>query len=99
MCLSNGSFGKQLISEWTGECEDGTHYTIDEVARASCKKFKWKCSKGYEWFARTADRTVHISGCSYCSNRSESCTKARLSDENSLKTWCLNKSKCCFLEF
>ena len=46
-CLNNGSFGKQLMNEWTGECDDGTHYRIDEVARGSQKKFKWVCSKGH----------------------------------------------------
>ncbi len=31
-CLNNGDFGKQLMQEWTGECEDGKHYEIDEVS-------------------------------------------------------------------
>ena len=89
-CLNNGSFGKQLMSEWTGECDDGSHYRIGEVARNSHKKFKWKCSVGHEWFSRVYNRTHHA-GCPYCynANRSEISSKANLSEENSLNTWCL----------
>ena len=66
-CLSNGSFGKQLMTEWTGECNNGSHYRIYEVARASNKKFKWVCSKGHEWFAIVNSRTGQKRGCPYCS--------------------------------
>ena len=91
-CLSNGSFGKQLISEWTGICEDGTHSNIDQVSFGSGKKFNWRCSKGHEWYATVHSRTSQKHGCPYCynTNRSEKAAKARLSNENSLQTWCLN---------
>lgn len=91
-CLNNSLFGKQLIKEWTGECDDGSHYKIDEVARASRKIFKWRCSKGHEWFAKVNGRTSHKSGCPYCSreNNGKLIAKAMLSEENSLKTWCMN---------
>ena len=91
-CINNGSFGQQLISEWTGLCEDGKHYKIDQVARASHKKFKWKCSKGHEWFVKVNDRTAYKTDCPYCYNvnRSEIAAKAKLSNENSLKEWCLS---------
>ena len=82
-CLNNGSWGKRLMFEWTGECENGNHYTIDQVTRASAKKFKWKCSKGHEWFARINDRTKDKTGCPYCSGK-------RVSNGNSLKAWCLS---------
>ena len=82
-CLNNGEFGKQLIQEWTGECEDGTHYNVDQVARASQKKFKWICSGGHEWFAKINDRTKDKTGCPYCSGK-------RVSNGNSLKVWCLS---------
>lgn len=65
-CLSNDSWGQQLMSEWTGECTDGKHYKIDEVARASGKRFKWICSKGHEWYSTAANRTSHKTGCPYC---------------------------------
>ena len=81
-CLNNGEFGEKLKSEWTGICEDGNHYEIDEVARASSKKFNWKCSKGHEWYAMVNSRTSSKRGCPYCSGN-------RVSNENSLKTWCL----------
>ncbi len=82
-CMSNGSFGQQLKSEWIGLCEDGKHYKIDEVSYGSSKKFKWVCSKDHEWFATVANRTNNKSSCPYCSCK-------RVSDRNSLKTWCLN---------
>ncbi len=51
-CLDNGDFGSKLLNEWTGECEDGKVYGIDEVSFGSHKKFKWKCcGAGHEWFA------------------------------------------------
>lgn len=71
-CLNNGSFGKQLMSEWTGECEDGKHYEIYGVSRGSNKKFKWICSEGHEWFAKINDRTKDKTGCPYCSTRGTS---------------------------
>lgn len=91
-CLSNGAFGEQLMSEWTGECDDRNHYETNEVARASHKKFKWVCSNGHEWFAIISDRTRYGHGCPYCfkENQSELIRKAKTSEENSLKTWCLN---------
>lgn len=91
-CLNNGAFGEQLKSEWTGIREDGKHYTMDQVARASRKKFKWKCSSGHEWFAVVSSRTSCKSCCPHCSreNSSEMVSKAKLSKENSLKTWCLS---------
>lgn len=92
-CLANDSFGEQLISEWTGECEDGSHYEINEVSFGSNRKFKWKCSKEHEWHATVYSRTSLKRGCPYCSreNRSERVSKAKLSEENSLKSWCLSK--------
>ena len=91
-CLANGSFGKQLLGEWTGLCKDDQRYAIDQVSFGSNKKFRWICSKDHEWFAAVASRTNAKTGCPYCYNinRSEIYTKASLSDENSLKTWCMN---------
>ena len=92
-CLSNGLWGQQLMSEWTGICEDGKHYTINEVAKGSRrKKFKWRCSNGHEWYADASHRTLCKSGCPYCYNadRSEIAAKAMISEENSLKSWCLS---------
>ena len=43
------------MNEWTGKCENGEHYRIDEVTRASGKKVIWKCSKGHEWIAAIKD--------------------------------------------
>lgn len=94
-CLNNGSFGKQLISEWTGICEDGTHSNIDQVSFGSGKKFNWRCSKGHEWISTIKNRTSNNSGCPYCfkNGQSEIASKARLSNENSLKTWCLSNGE------
>ena len=91
-CLNNGEFGQKLMTEWTGMCDDGSHYRIDEVSRGSHKKFKWRCSKEHEWFAKINDRTAYKTDCPYCykTNRGEIVSKSKLSNENSLKTWCLN---------
>ena len=91
-CLNNDSWGKQLLDEWTGECEDNKHYELDKVARASKKKSKWRCSDGHVWYANVVNRTAQKQGCPQCANtnRSEMVSKARLSDVNSLKAWCLS---------
>lgn len=39
-CLNNGEFGKQLMTEWTGDCEDENHYNIDQTSFGNGKKFK-----------------------------------------------------------
>lgn len=93
-CLNNGLFGEQLMSEWTGICTDENHYNIDQISFGSHKKFKWKCSKGHEWFTTVNHRTSQKIGCSHCfnTNRGEIAAKAKLSNGNSLKTWCLNNS-------
>ena len=82
-CLNNGDFGQQLMQEWTGECEDGKHYEIDEVSFGSHKKFKWRCKEGHEWYAALINRTRQMSCCPYCSGN-------RVSDKNNLENWCLN---------
>ncbi len=48
-CRNNGEFGQQLIREWTGLDEHDNTIKMDEVAKASKKRVKWKCSKGHEW--------------------------------------------------
>lgn len=68
-CKNNGEFGQRLINEWVGEDENGHKISMDSVARATPKKFKWKCSNKHEWFARIADRTIHKSGCPYCAGK------------------------------
>lgn len=70
--LNNGEFGKQLIQEWTGECDDGTHYRIDEVFKGSHKKFKWRCNKDHEWWVDVHNRTSYKTDCPYCNERSTS---------------------------
>lgn len=85
-CFNNGKFGKQLMQEWTGECEDGSHYKIDELSFGSNKQVKWRCNKGHEWFSAIATRTRHKCGCPYCSGR-------LVSDKNNLSTWCLNNGE------
>lgn len=42
---------------------------MDSVTKASSKKAKWRCLKGHEWIAVIHNRTVHKSGCPYCSGR------------------------------
>ena len=81
-CMQNGAFGQQLISEWTGKLYDGTKTNLDEVTRASGKRVKWRCDKGHEWYATIYSRTRQKCGCPYCSGR-------MASEENSLKTWCM----------
>ena len=82
-CLTNGEFGQQLLNEWTGQCEDGKLYKIDEVSFGSQKKFKWRCKEGHEWVTSVNSRTNAKSACQYC-------LKQHALDKNNLKVWCLN---------
>ena len=84
-CLDNGEFGLQLMNEWTGETENSEYIEIDNIARGNKTKVKWICSNGHEWFATILSRTYMKSGCPYCLDKA----KEKLSEENSLKTWCL----------
>lgn len=82
-CLANGDYGEQVAKEWTGHCiNDNLQYKLDEVTKASNRRFKWICSKWHEWDANVFTRTSSPKGCPYCSGR------AVLKGENDLKTWC-----------
>ena len=83
-CSQNENFGQQLMTEWTEDIP------MDNIARGSGKKVKWRCSKGHEWYASINARTGQKQSCPYCfrENASTLFTKASLSEENSLKTWC-----------
>ena len=59
-CLNNGEFGLQLMNEWTGEFDSRKNIDLDEVAKASGKKAKWRCSKGHEWVVTINARTSKI---------------------------------------
>ena len=85
-CLDNGSWGQQLLNEWTGQCvDDNKQYTPDEVTKASNKRFNWQCSKdtSHIWEATVISRARYKTGCPYCLG-------TKVIDENSLKTWCSN---------
>lgn len=41
----------------------------DAVTAASNQRVWWQCELGHEWATRVAARTVHGSGCPYCSGR------------------------------
>ena len=66
-CLNNGSWGQQIIKEWTGLDENNEPISMDSLAKASSKKVKWRCSKGHEWIAQIAKRTANKTGCPHCS--------------------------------
>lgn len=91
-CLANGEFGKQVMSEWTGEDEYGNHIEINDISKGSHKKVKLKCSKGHEWCSIVYSRTSNRTGCYYCSQKANSNSRLRVG-KNDLKTWCLNKSE------
>ena len=83
-CLNNPEIGRIITSQWTGVCENGKIYTMDEVAYASKLKMLWRCADGHEWYTSIGTRT-RGHGCPYCPNNN---VRIRVSDENSLYTWC-----------
>ena len=65
-CQSNGAWGQQLINEWTGLDENNQPISINNIAKTSGRKVKWKCIKGHEWIATVRNRAVNKSCCPYC---------------------------------
>ena len=84
-CLNNPEMGQIIKNQWTGICEDGKHYTIDEVSYGSGLKMLWRCDDGHKWYATIANRTYKNfrGNCPYCTGK-------KVSDLNSLHTYCLN---------
>lgn len=80
-CQNNGEYGQLLLQEWTGIYENNDTVEIDDVSYASNKKVYWKCIEGHVWTATIINRTISKSSCPYCSGQ-------RVSDKNSLRTWC-----------
>lgn len=89
-CLNNKEQGQIITNQWTGICEDGKHYTMDEVSYASHLKMLWRDEYNHEWYATIANRTNHNTGCPECAKkiRPISIQKAMFNIENSLSTWC-----------
>ena len=85
-CEQNGEWGQQLLKEWTGSDETNTPIEINAISYTSDKKVHWKCKEGHQWTAVMHSRTRQKQGCPYCSGR-------RVSDKNSLKTWCIENGE------
>lgn len=65
-CLNNKEQGQIITNQWTGICEDGKYYTMDEVSYASHLKMLWRDEYNHEWYATIANRTNHNTGCPHC---------------------------------
>ena len=84
-CQNNGEWGQQLLQEWTGLDENNNTIDINNIARGTHKKVRWKCTRGHIWAATINHRTLGR-GCPYCAGN-------RVTNENSLKTWCQNNDE------
>ena len=94
-CLQNGEYGQQLISEWTGQGEDGNQYEMNKVTKGIHTKMLWKCKKGHEWWSLIYHRIIGRC-CPKCHNeiRSELGVKSHTKiGKNDLYTWCLNNGE------
>jgi len=92
-CQENGEWGQQLLFEFgdgnnSQQFIDGCGITMKPhyFTKASNIKIPWKCKDGHTWCANIRSRTIQGSKCPYCSGR-------RVSDINSLYTWCLEQDK------
>ena len=86
-CTDNEERGKQIQAEWTGIDEDGNEVDINKISYRSNKKVQWKCKHGHIWVATIASRADrnYERNCPYCAGQ-------RVSDLNSLSTWCLSNT-------
>lgn len=57
----------ELITEWN--FEKNNDLKPSDFTRGSGKKVWWKCSKGHEWEAIIANRTINGRGCPYCAKQ------------------------------
>lgn len=65
-CLNNGDYGKQLIDEWTGICDNGNQYNMTEVTKSSNRRMLWMCNYGHKWYSHIGTRTSNYTKCPYC---------------------------------
>lgn len=84
-CKNNRVIGDKILMEWTGETDKNEHVSINEIKPKSNTVLKWRCDKGHEWYSSLAHRTLHDTGCPYCSNRKI------ITGYNDLETYCKNK--------
>lgn len=86
-CNNNGVLGQRIILEWTGLDENENPLSMDNVARASMKKVKWRCNKGHEWFAKISSRTSARTCCPYCSpiGTSYTCKRVHTINQTSIE--------------
>ena len=92
-CEESGEYGKQILNEWTGLCEDGKVFlSPSDITSQSNKKLLWRCKKAHEWYARVQKRTLLGSKCPYCANQ-----KIK-PGENDLYTWCIKNNKLNLIE-
>lgn len=66
-CKDNGDFGNMLHEEFTGLCDDGNTYNINELGSKSPRRMMWKCNKGHKWYTSIASRTSKYTKCPMCS--------------------------------
>lgn len=57
----------EIALEWDNEKNE--HLTPSSLRYGSGKKVWWKCPKNHSYEARISDRTIHSSGCPYCSGK------------------------------
>ena len=84
-CKNNGTFGKQLISEWLGTDINGNKLFIDKIPFGSAKEAQFKCCNGHVWGVKIAARTYYKSGCPVCANHN-----ASIKEDKNLYDWCRN---------
>jgi len=93
-CKNNGDFGEKLISEWVGLDEEGNSIKIDEIARGSNKKVKWRCLEDHEWVVSINDRVRYKTNCPNCKAIETGKIKSKpVQGVNDLLTWCKNNGE------
>lgn len=85
-CELNGTYGEQLISEWTGICDDGKHYEMKNISSKSSRRMIWKCSNGHEWKTTIYSRVSRKTICDYCRGR-------KASNSTNLYNYCIHNNE------
>jgi hypothetical protein len=59
-----------VLSQHPSIAKEADGWDPGNVVSGSHKRLKWKCDHGHSWMARPYSRTVRLSGCPVCANKS-----------------------------
>lgn len=86
-CDDHDEDGQRIRAEFDDENNELTREEAFRLPYGSHTELNWKClAYGHQWSSKVNIRTSQLEGCPYCASK-------KVSEQNSLYTWCLNNEK------